>query len=68
MVINKTGSNLTSALSLAGFTPSGDAQVYQYNGNNLGAIQHLEDQAVTASGFTATFPPNSITLLVIPGN
>jgi len=68
IVINKTSSGLTSDLSLAGFTPSGDAQVYQYNGNNLGAIQHLADQAVTAGGFTGTFPPNSITLLVIPGS
>ncbi|MGC1377907.1 MAG: glycoside hydrolase family 44 protein [Anaerolineales bacterium] len=69
IVINKTGGGLTSALSLAGFTPSGSvAQVYRYSAANLNAIQHLADQTVSASGFTATYPANSITLLVIPGS
>lgn len=67
IVINKTGGALTSTLSLSGFTPSGSAQVYRYSAANLNTIQHLSDQAVSAAGFTASYPANSITLLVIPG-
>jgi hypothetical protein len=63
MVINKTTSALTSALSLAGVSPSGAAHVWQWTG---GAIARQADQAVSASGFTATYPARSITLFVIP--
>ncbi len=66
MVINKTGGNLTSAVSLGGFTPQPAAAVYRYSAANLTAIQHLANQTVSATGFTADFPANSITLLVIP--
>jgi hypothetical protein len=69
VVINKTGGALTSSLSLAGFTPSGSvAQVYRYSAANLSAIQHLANQVVSAGGFSATYPANSITLLAIPGS
>ena len=67
MIINKTANALTSTLSLAGFTPTGDGQVYRYSSANLNAIQHLATQPVTSTGFSATFPANSITLVVIPG-
>jgi hypothetical protein len=67
VIINKTGGGLTSTLSLAGFSPSANAQVYRYSAANLNTIQHLADLSVTASGFTASYPANSITLLVIPG-
>jgi len=65
MVINKTGSDLTSSVTLAGFTPAATARVYQYGAANWGAIVPQPDQAVAASGFTATFPAWSITLLVL---
>ncbi len=68
VVINKTATPLTSPLTLSGFTPSGSAQVYRYSAANLNAIQHLANQAVSASGFSASYPANSITLLVIPGS
>ena len=68
MVINKTGGNLTSAVSLSGFAPQPAAAVYRYSASNLNAIQHLANQAVSATGFTADFPANSITLLVIPSS
>jgi hypothetical protein len=68
MVINKTGEDLTSALTLSGFTPGASAQVYRYSGANLGAIVRQPDQAVGANGFTATYPANSVTLAVIPKN
>lgn len=66
MVINKTGDTLTSTVQLNGFNPSSAAQVYRYSKADLNAIQHLSDQAVTAAGFSADFPKNSITLFVIP--
>ena len=68
VIINKTNGALTSTLSLSGFTPSGSAQVYRYSAANLNTIQHLADQAVSVSGFSASYPANSITILVIPSN
>jgi hypothetical protein len=63
MAINKTTNPLTSALSLSGVSPAGTAQVWQWTG---GAITRQSDQAVGAGGFSATYPPRSITLLVLP--
>jgi len=69
MVINKSlTAALTSSLSLSGFTPGPAAGVYRYSAANLNAIVHLPDQAVTAAGFTATYPPQSITLFVLPAS
>jgi hypothetical protein len=42
------------------------AQVYRYSAGNLGAIVPLAGQPVSAGGFSALFPGNSITLVVIP--
>jgi hypothetical protein len=66
MVINKNANELTSTLSLAGFNPASLAQVYRYSSANQNAIVRQADQAVTNSGFSATFPANSITLFIIP--
>jgi hypothetical protein len=66
IVINKTAAPLTSDLSLSNYEPAAWAQVYRYSANNLAAIVQAADQAVSASGFTAQFPANSITLMVIP--
>jgi hypothetical protein len=73
VVINKTYGALTSTLSLANLTATGNAKVYQYSNANLTSIVALADQAVTApagggttSTITATFPAASITLIVIP--
>jgi hypothetical protein len=65
IVINKTANPLTSDVALAGFTPSGAARVYRYSAANLNAIVKEADQAVVASGFSAVFPANSITLYVL---
>jgi len=69
MVVNKSlTQTLTSRLALAGFTPAPLASVYRYSAANLHQIVHQPDQVVTPSGFTATYPPQSITLLVLrPG-
>jgi hypothetical protein len=66
IVINKTGGDLTSSVALSGFSPAATAQVYRYSSANLNAIVKQPDQAVSAGGFSATFPANSITLVVIP--
>jgi len=66
MVINKTSNDLTSSVSLANFSPQSTAKVFSYSASNLTAIQPQPNQTVTPSGFTATFPANSATLLVIP--
>jgi hypothetical protein len=67
MVINKSpATSYTSPVSISGVTPSGSAQVWRYSGANLNAIVQQANQATTATGFTATFPPSSITLFVIP--
>lgn len=65
MIINKTSGVLTSKVNLANFAPA-SAQVYRYSAANLNTIEHLADQAVDANGFTAPFPANSITLMVVP--
>jgi len=73
VVINKTYGALTSTLSLANLTATGNAKVYQYSNANLASIVALPDQTVTApaagtttSTISATFPAASITLFVIP--
>ena len=66
MIINKTGQTLTSTVSIANFQSGGSARAYRYSSTNLAAIVHEADLAITGSGITTAFPPNSITLLVIP--
>lgn len=65
MVINKTASSLTSTIGLSGFTPQASATVHRYSGSNPRAIERVADQAVTSTGFEATFPANSITLFAL---
>jgi hypothetical protein len=66
IVINKTGTAQTSPVTLNGFTPATSAQVYRYSTANLNAIVAQPAQPIAPSGFSATFPANSITLVVIP--
>lgn len=68
MVINKTTGPLTVPVALANFSPGVSALVYRYSAANLNAIQTLPAQAVGPTGFTATYPAQSITLFVIPSN
>ncbi len=68
MVINKTGNDLTSALSLSNANVAANAQVFTYDSSNLNAIVQQPDQSVNSDGFTRTYPANSISLVVIPNN
>lgn len=63
VVVNKTASELTSSLSLAGFTPGSTAEVYRWAGSG---IVTAPDQAVVAGGFTASYPARSVTMIVVP--
>jgi hypothetical protein len=65
VIINKSTTTLTSSVSLAGFPLPVAAAVYRYGAAAPAAIEHLPDQALTGSGFSAPFPANSITLLEI---
>jgi hypothetical protein len=79
MVVNKTGDDLTSTMSVgSGTTPLGSrAQVWRYSSANLSAIAHEADVPILVppptfppgpSAISTTFPANSITLLVVPGD
>jgi hypothetical protein len=66
MVINKhLTAAYTSTLGLAGYSPAAAAAVYRYSAANLNAIVRLPDQPVAAAGFSAMYPPQSITLFVL---
>lgn len=65
MVLNKTGAELSSPLSIAGFG-TGKAQRFTYSPGNLSSIVRGTDLAVNHGSVTATYPANSITLLVLP--
>ncbi|MEV6446219.1 glycoside hydrolase family 44 protein [Amycolatopsis sp. NPDC051716] len=66
MVVNKTGGDLTAPLSMAGFDNAGAAQRFTYGPANLGAIVRGADLPVGNGRVDATYPANSITLLVLP--
>jgi hypothetical protein len=67
ILINKTKDNKSATVDLAGFTPTGSAQVYRYSATTPGAIVHEPDQAVSGSSFSSTLPAESITLIELPG-
>ncbi len=66
LILNKTTSDISDAVSISNFTPGGPAQVWQYSASNLGAIVRQPDLSVSGSALTATFPKYSMTLFVIP--
>lgn len=66
LVLNKTNNAVSTSVALANFTPAASAEVWQYSGSDLTKITRQPDAAVSASAIPATFPPLSMTLLVIP--
>jgi uncharacterized protein (TIGR03437 family) len=67
LVLNKTTGDISDSISLANFKPAGTAQVWQYGQANLAAIvRQTSDVNVSGSSLAATFPADSMTLLVIP--
>ena len=65
VVINKTPTELTSTVGLAGLTPAASAQLWRWTGTADG-IQRTADVAIDPSGFSATFPARSMTMVVVP--
>jgi hypothetical protein len=68
IIINKATQALTSPVTLDNFSPSAAAQVFRYSAANLAAIVREADLPVSQTGFTATFPASSLTLLVVPAS
>lgn len=69
VVINKTYGALTSTLSLANVAPNGTASVFQFSSANLSQIVAQPNLTVSASStLAATFPAQSITMIVVPKN
>jgi hypothetical protein len=65
MVVNSTTTAYTSALSVAGITDTKPVSVYAYGSTNAAAIVH-GPSLPAGSTQTATFPAQSITMLVVP--
>ncbi|MEV4706445.1 glycoside hydrolase family 44 protein [Actinoplanes sp. NPDC049316] len=65
-VVNKTGGDLTSTLSIAGFRRTGTAKRFTYSPADLSSIVRDDDLAVNRGSAVATYPANSITMLVLP--
>ena len=65
MVVNKTGDELRSPLSIAGFHGRGPAQRFTYSTGDLTSIVRGGDLAVNRGTLDTTYPANSITLLVL---
>lgn len=66
MVINKTAVPLATTLALAGVAPAGPVQVWRYGAARLDAIVREPDAPLAGPLLEATFPAQSITLLVVP--
>ncbi|MEO8880032.1 MAG: glycoside hydrolase family 44 protein [Gemmatimonadaceae bacterium] len=64
MVINKSATAQSAHVGLAHFTPAGKASVYTFSGANT-AIVKGADVWVRPGGVALSFPPSSITLVVV---
>ncbi|MCB0185523.1 MAG: hypothetical protein KDE31_14745, partial [Caldilineaceae bacterium] len=64
VIINKSGAAQTATLTVANGGGQ-TAQVYRYSAANLNAIAHLPNQSLAGNTLTASYPANSITLLVL---
>jgi hypothetical protein len=66
MVINKSGEELTSAIALENADVQDSAHIYRYSAANLNGIEGGEELKVASNTLKASFPANSITLIVLP--
>jgi hypothetical protein len=65
VVINKTAGELTSTLTIYGFSPASTAQVFRYTEDNLHEIVRGSDIPVASGIIGGAFPGFSITMIVI---
>jgi hypothetical protein len=69
MIINKSlTQSLTGTVTISGYVPFAAAPLYRYSAANLTAILRGADQPIGPDGFTAVFPPSSITLIELRPN
>ena len=66
VVINKTGADLRTTLSLANVAAGATAEVYRYGQEDLSQIVRQDDLTLAEGSLSAIFPANSITTLVVP--
>jgi hypothetical protein len=64
LLINLGDDEKTASLSLEGFTPGGDAEVWRFDAAHN--AEPIESQPII-DGATVTVPGQSMTMLVIPG-
>jgi hypothetical protein len=65
MVVNKSLAAITASTSLHGFVPAPTAARFSYSSANPAAVVRQPALPVSGTGWTATFPASSITLLVL---
>lgn len=65
MVINKTNTDQTSAVTIIGYDGAPAGEVWRYSPANLNAIVRAPDTLVSGGVLSETFPANSISLLVL---
>lgn len=65
MIINKTGSTISSTLSLKHFSPKSKATVYRYSSASKTKIVKKSSLKVKSKKIKTSYPGSSITLLVI---
>ncbi|WP_374565350.1 glycoside hydrolase family 44 protein [Ideonella sp.] len=66
IAVNKSGTPLSSAITLSHFTPGKNAKVYRYSPANLSTIEHLPGAPVNGGVINAELPADSITMYVVP--
>jgi hypothetical protein len=67
LIINKSHDDLSSKISLAHFNPPASAKVFRYSSANLSGLVPQPDQPLSSTGFSITFPAQSVTLFIVPG-
>lgn len=66
VIINKSEQEERATLTLNNVESGAPVQLYRYSEANLNAIVRGNDFTIAGGQFTATYPANSITLLVLP--
>src|SRR5690242_20178916 len=66
ILINKTASSIRSTIAIRHFAAGRRASRYRYSAAHLGTIVHDTSVSVSSGRLTATYPADSITLLVLP--
>jgi hypothetical protein len=66
MAINKSGTALSSKITINHFAAGANAKVFRYSPANLSAIQQLASTPVSGGVINAELPADSITMYVVP--